>query len=201
VRPRSAKTGLVRLGVGLAMLGGLAGCGIRATSVPVDAGAAPTRVSCALPGAGPSTDALGMTTVQVYLVCAHRVSPVQRAVPERRLDRMETARLLLTELQRKPDQAEEQGGFASQVPGGIHLTGPAPGDPPETLRLDKDPDDLPSYAVGQLVCTFADPQAGASDHSVVLGGPDLRIPARRYDCDDALRTSPDAGPTAGSPVS
>ncbi len=178
----------------------LSGCGIRATSVPVDAGPAPTRVSCALPDSGASTDALGMMTVQVYLLCSQRLSPVQRSVRERRLDRVETARLLLGELQRRPDRSEDRGGFVSEVPDDLIVSGPAVGDPPEALRLDQDPQELPMYAVGQLVCTFADTQAGSTDHSVVLGGPDPRSAVRRYRCDDDLRTDPDAGPSAGTPV-
>ncbi|MCQ4045511.1 hypothetical protein ACFOSC_01905 [Streptantibioticus rubrisoli] len=188
---------LLGAGVVLALALGTAGCGIRATSVPVDAGAAPTRVSCDQPRTASST-ARGTVTVDVYLVCSQRVSPVRRVVPDRHSDRLATARTLLAELLRKPDQAEERGGFASEVPGGLSVNGPFPGDPAETLRLNQDPDDLPSYAVGQLVCTFAGTAAGAADRSVVLGGPDRGVPPLRYRCDDALRTRPDAGSTEGT---
>lgn len=188
------------LGGVLALAGLLTGCGIQATSVPVDAGAAPSRVACAFPSPGPGGFTDGTTTVRVYLVCSQRVSPVQRRVRERRLDRVETARLLLDELERKPDGPEMSAGFASEVPHGLGVSDRAPGDPSGTLRLDQDPRDLPSYAVGQLVCTFADSLQGSPDDFVVLGGPDPRVPARRYVCDDALRTSPDAGPTAGTPL-
>ncbi|GAA1883561.1 hypothetical protein [Streptantibioticus ferralitis] len=193
-----------RLGAGLALLAlllGTAGCGIRATSVPVDAGAAPTRVSCDQPRTGASAKAPGMVVADVYLVCSQRVSPVRRMVPDRHQDRLGTARMLLAELQRKPDQAEERGGFASEVPGGLTVTAPFPGDPPETLRLNQDPDDLPSYAVGQLVCTVAGTVAGAADRSVVLGGPDKNMAPLRYRCDDGLRTRPEAGSTEGTKVS
>ncbi len=183
---------------GVLLAAGTAGCGIRATSVPVDAGAAPSRVSCAVPQAAPATRSPGTLTADVYLVCSQRVSPVRRTVRDLGGDRLGTARILLAELQRKPEQAEEKGGFASEVPGGLTVGGPAPGDPPESLRLSQEPEDLPSYAVGQLVCTFAGTAAGAADRSVVLGGPDPGTPARRYRCDDALRTRPDAGSTAGS---
>ncbi|WP_199239371.1 hypothetical protein [Streptomyces sp. ICBB 8177] len=200
-----AVTRALRLTLGLAVLGGAAaGCGIRATAVPVDAGPAPTRVSCALPRASASDDAAGLTSAEVYLVCSQRVSPVQRAVPAKALNqsgRLNAARLLLAELERKPDQAEEKGGFATEVPGGLQVSGPAQGDPAATLRLDQDPDDLPSYAMGQLVCTFAGTPAGDSGRTVVLGGPDPHVPPRRYTCDETMRTVPDAGTTAGKPVS
>ncbi|MDF3291167.1 hypothetical protein [Streptomyces silvisoli] len=191
---------LLGAGVVLALALGTAGCGIRATSVPVDAGAAPTRVSCDQPRTAPS-QAPGRVAVDVYLVCSQRVSPVRRIVSDQHQDRLGTARTLLTELQHKPDQAEEKGGFASEVPGGLTVSGPFPGDPAEALRLNQDPDDLPSFAVGQLVCTFAGTAAGAADRSVVLGGPDRSTPALRYRCDDALRTRPDAGATEGARAS
>ncbi|AEW96156.1 lipoprotein [Streptantibioticus cattleyicolor NRRL 8057 = DSM 46488] len=196
--------GLTRRGwraAGAALLLGTvaAGCGIRATSVPVDAGAAPSRVSCAVPEAAATATARpGTTTAAVYLVCSQRVSPVQRVVARPGGDRLATARLLLAELERKPDPAEEHGGFTSEVPGGLAVRGPADGDPPEALRLSQDPDDLPSYAVGQLVCTFAGTAAGAGDRSVVLGGPDPHHRVERYRCDDALRTQP-LPPSASTP--
>ncbi|MCQ4082504.1 hypothetical protein NGB36_18325 [Streptomyces sp. RB6PN25] len=191
-------------------LSAVAGCGIRSTSVPVDAGAAPSRVSCAVPLSGTSTPATGSAGVQgaqrtqgvqIYLVCAQRVAPVERIIPRLPTDRLATARLLLAELQSKPDAAEENGGFASEVPGGLSVSGPAHGDPADTLRLNQDPDGLPSFAAAQLVCTFAGTAAGSTDHSVVLGGPDDSVPPRRYQCDDAMRTRPDAGATAGTSVS
>ncbi len=191
---------LLGAGVVLALALGTAGCGIRATSVPVDAGPAPARVSCDQPR-GTASPAPATVTVDVYLVCSQRISPVRRAVSDRNKDRLGTARTLLTELQRKPYQAEERGGFTSEVPGGLTVNGPFPGDPAETLRLNQDPDDLPSFAVGQMVCTFAGTAAGAADRSVVLGGPDRSTPALRYRCDDALRTHPDAGATEGTRAS
>lgn len=180
----------------------LSGCGIQSTPVPVDAGPAPTRVSCALPDRPEPGDgtAFGAATVRLYLVCSQRLSPVRRAIRGRRIGHVETARLLLGELETDPDPAEEKAGFSSEVPDGLGVTGPDPGDPPGALRLDQDPVQLPSYAVGQLVCTFADTEAGASGDSVVLGGPRAGSATRRYTCDDALRTDPDAGPTAGTPV-
>ena len=182
-------------------LSAVAGCGIRATSVPVDAGAAPSRVSCAVPLSEASTPTAGSAKVQVYLVCAQRVSPVGRIVQALPTDRLAAARLLLAQLQSKPDTAEENGGFASEVPGGLSISGPAGGDPAGTLRFNQAPDGLPSFAAAQLVCTFAGTAAGAAEGGVVLGGPDDTIPPRRYRCDEALRTRPDAGATAGTSVS
>jgi hypothetical protein len=192
-------------------LSSTAGCGIRATNVPVDAGAAPSRVSCAIPPSRPSAPAAGSVDAQIYLVCAQRVSPVDRIVPalptsrpatdRPATNRLDIARLLLAELQSRPDPAEEKGGFASEVPGGLSIGGPTESDPAGTLRLNQDPNDLPSFATAQLVCTFAGTAAGAADHSVVLGGPDVSVPPRRYQCDDALRTRSDAGATAGTSVS
>ena len=60
----------------LAALGGMAsaGCGIRATSVPVDAGAGPTRVSCAVPD-GPRTSPSPSSSPSVAPPAAPSVSP------------------------------------------------------------------------------------------------------------------------------
>jgi hypothetical protein len=193
---RAAALALVVAAAGL-----LAGCGVRATPVPVDAGAAPTRVACALPSPRSTGDAFGTTTMRVYLVCGQRLSPVEREVRDRRSSRVATARLLLDELEREPDGAEARAGFASEVPIGLGVSGPAHGDPPDALRLGQDPRELPSYAVGQVVCTFADALEGAAGDPVVLGGPDSATAPRRYVCDDALRGDPDAGPTAGVPLS
>ena len=177
------------------LAGALAGCGIRATSVPVDAGAAPTRESCGAPEGGQPTDAVGMMTVRVYLVCGRRLVPVERMVRDRQLNQLGLARLLMTELERKPDRAEERSGFASAVPEGLNVTGPAIGDPEGTLRLDQNPDELSSSAIVQLVCTFADAQSGSASRPVLLGGPDIRLQPHPYPCDN-LRSVPLSGPTS-----
>jgi hypothetical protein len=179
----------------------LAGCGIRATNVPVDAGPAPDRVSCTAPRTPPpsgSADLGDKVYSDLYLLCGQRVSPVRRAVPGPLTGHLATARALLAELKRKPDAAEENSGFATEVPGDITADGPAGGDPPETLRLGQDPRELPSYVLAQLVCTFAGTAAGGQDLTVVLGGPPAGGPARRYRCDETLRSAPDAGATAGT---
>jgi len=192
-RPAAARPAAAALG--LALL--LTGCGIRATSVPVDAGAAPARHSCDPPADEPPGTA-DTIPVQVYLVCSQRLTPVPRSVPGRTLDAVSEARMLLQELQRVPLPAEVKGGFASDVPARLSVTAGDPGDPAGTLRLDRDPVDLPAYAVGQLVCTLTGTTAGSDGLSVLLGGPLPGSPVRRYACDDALRTDPDAGPTAGT---
>lgn len=231
----------------LALLGALttltAACGIRATSVPVDAGAAPSRVGCVLPQdpadperpeslSGGGTD----RTVRVYLVCGSRVSPVERQVhmPGGRsaAERLPVARTLLKELQRRPTAPEGTAGFETAVPDGLTVQGPADGDPDEALRLSRPLDELPSYALAQLVCTYADTAAADADDGVVLGGPvdgkrtnggrpaaqDGRAtrtdaeaedrdaarasaaPLKRFECDTALRTRPQAADTAGTQV-
>ncbi|KOG86172.1 hypothetical protein ADK38_32535, partial [Streptomyces varsoviensis] len=65
----------------LVVAGGLlAGCGIRGTSVPVDAGSAPSRATCVVrPGGGESASADGQA-VSVYLVCASQLLPVTRTL-------------------------------------------------------------------------------------------------------------------------
>ncbi|MDI5967370.1 hypothetical protein [Streptantibioticus silvisoli] len=183
----------------LALGAALSGCGIRATAVPVDAGAAPTRGTCVLPAAAPARAGTHRLNVQVYLVCGGRLFPVSRTLP-RMGKGLRLAQVLLAELEQPPDAAEEKGGFASEMPGGLMVL-PADGsDPASTWRLSEPPDSLPAYAVGQLVCTFAGALSGGTGHPVLLGGLDPKIAPRSYTCDEALRTNPDAGPTAGTPV-
>ncbi|SFL22921.1 hypothetical protein [Streptomyces pini] len=191
----------------------LGGCGIRSTPVPVDAGPAPSRASCAAPaaeeGRGPGD---GSVRADVFLVCGGTVSAVERTVapggsesgsesgPDARL---ETARELLEELRRNPSRAEREAGFGSSVPGDLEVTGPGDGDPGGTLRLSRDPGGLPSFALAQIVCTLTGTAAAGRDGSVVLGGPvrdDGGEPPLRYSCTDALRGSPEAAKTAGTPL-
>ncbi|MFP8885997.1 hypothetical protein [Streptomyces mangrovi] len=201
----------------------LGGCGIRSTPVPVDAGPAPSRASCAAPAAeeerGPGD---GSVRADVFLVCGGTVSAVGRTVapggseqgpapesgsesdPESGPDaRLETARELLRELRRNPSRAEREAGFGSSVPGDLEIGGPVDGDPGGTLRLSRDPGGLPSFALAQIVCTLTGTAAAGRDGSVVLGGP-VRDgggePPLRYSCTDALRGSPEAAKTAGTPL-
>ncbi|RCG19425.1 hypothetical protein DQ392_11810 [Streptomyces reniochalinae] len=204
----------------LCVLAALAtGCGIRATSVPVDAGAAPSRVGCVLPDEHESPRAGdARSLVRVYLVCGTRVSPVEREVrmPQGRssAQRLPVARKLLQELERQPRTLEGAAGFTTDVPDGLTVESGAEGDPDEALRLNRPPDELPSFALAQLVCTYADTAAADADDGVVLGGPagspsddgdedaagETKAPLKRYECDAALRARPEAAETAGTQV-
>lgn len=173
--------------VGLLTVTALAtGCGIRATSVPVDAGAAPSKVGCALPEAHSSPDRSARTeVVRVYLVCRSRVAPVEREVrmPGGRSssERLPVARKLVEDLKRSPDSAEDTAGFETAVPQELTVSGGTDGDTDEALRLSVPPGELPPFALAQLVCTLADTAAADANHGVVLGGP--AGPADREDGD------------------
>lgn len=194
----------------LAVLGALtSGCGIRSTSVPVDAGAAPSRVGCVLPGDRETAgqNGKGNLPVRVYLACGSRVSPVERRVVLPHGDdseKLPVARGLLDALQAEPDAEEESAGFRTAVPRELNVEAPREGDPPGAVRLSTPLKDLPSFALAQIVCTYADTAASGSDRSVVLGGPAESDSAgeklRRFECGTALRTRPDAAATAGTPV-
>jgi hypothetical protein len=180
------------------------GCGIRGTSVPVDAGAAPSRASCQVSGyRGPAEDSANTAPVEVFLVCGSQILPVNRTVlvPRQVLakDRLRTARILLGELRARPTASEEEAGFSTEVPGALEVDGARARDPEGTLRLSKAPDELPSYALAQIVCTYAATALAGKDRSVVLGGPE-NDPPRRYVCTDSLRTRPNAAPPVGTPV-
>ncbi|WP_431948890.1 hypothetical protein [Actinacidiphila sp. bgisy167] len=190
---------LVLLGVVL-----LAGCGIRTTSVPVDAGPAPSRVSCAVPDEEATTTATASAsprglTARVYLVCSAQVAAVSRSVRAEGLDRLGTAALLLRELQRKPRAGEASAGFTTAVQGDLAVGRPRRGDPRGSLRLSAPLSDLPPFALAQVVCTYAGSAVGSGDGSVLLGGSD-GTPVRRYTCTGDLRTDPEAAETAGTAV-
>lgn len=206
---RSARDRTIRAAALLAALvtAATCGCGIRSTTVPVDAGPAPTRVSCAVPQATVSPQTPGATVVKVYLVCSALVAQVTRTVTDVTgprpgpVSRLAGAHELLGQLQRRPSAGEADAGFATEVPGNLDLTGPVPGDPKDSLRLSLPLDELPSFALAQLVCTFAAaPGVSAEDRSVLLGGPNATDPVKRYSCTSALRTRPDAADTAGTAV-
>lgn len=182
-----------------------AGCGIRGTSVPVDAGGAPSRVSCKAPvspapsaSAGTDTDADPGSQAIVYLVCGSALAQVERAVPPSKADdpRLPTARALLHELQREPSADEEKAGFSSALPRDVKVTGPRDGDPADALRLSIRPDDLPSFALAQLVCTYGASPALGRTHAAVLGGPGDDT-AHRYDCSADVLANPDIAENAG----
>lgn len=199
-----------------------AGCGIRTTSVPVDAGPAPSRVSCAVPDRPRATatatvsasvpaspPASGSTTAPapssaeslatVYLVCSSQVADVHRIVALAGLTRLGTAVALLRELQQRLGMAEATAGFGTAVQGDLAVEGPHPGDPRDALRLSAPVSELPPFALAQLVCTYAADPSLSSDGSVVLGGSD-DAKVRRFTCTSALRTDPGAAETAGTAV-
>ncbi len=182
----------------LSLLAGLlTGCGIRATEVPTDFGPAPSRVHCSLTDPEVTTQTTRGVPVQVFLLCGSSLVSVDRAVrvPDGAADsarRVLVAQGLFDELAESPSVAEKEAGFTTDVRGGMKVSGPAPGDPDDTLRLSTSPGDLTSYALAQLVCTFSDSAAAEGDGSVVLGGPDDGRP-RRYECTDEVRARPDAG--------
>ncbi|MGP3982103.1 hypothetical protein [Streptomyces sp. KR80] len=183
---------------------GSGGCGIRGTSVPVDAGPAPSRASCEVSGDRASADGSGDATgVQVHLICSTQILSVDRTVrvPADVIarDPGQAARALLQELQKEPTVPEKEAGFSSEVPDSLAVDGPREGDPEQTLRLSRSPDELPAYALAQLVCTFAEAPATGEDHAVVLGGPADDAP-ERYRCTESLRSRPDAPPALGVPV-
>lgn len=192
---------------GLAIAGlGLAGCGIQASTVPVDVGAAPSRVSCDTP-AKPSA---GTSTVQgiratVELVCGAQLVGVERVVPipEKKPSRdavVLVSQALLEALQREPSPQERDAGFTTGVPAGLTAAAPRPGDPAGTVRLSRKPEDLPPVALSQIVCTLSDSEAvSAGPGPVVLGGPDSD-PPRAWECSAAVRSRPEAVPTLGDVV-
>ncbi|WP_267246192.1 hypothetical protein [Streptomyces sp. PR69] len=191
----------------------LSGCGIRTTQVPVDAGAAPSRVSCEVSDedAAPETRTDGLS-VRVYLMCASQLEQVDRVaqIPEEKaaVSTLLIARALLDELAEQPSQAEQEAGFATHVSEPIGLNGPRAGDPAGTLRLTRQPEDLPAGALAQIVCTFAENGVAVAEDSVVLGGPGEYEP-RGYRCDARAKERPEGPvptlsalpPAAGSPAS
>jgi hypothetical protein len=173
----------------------LVGCGIRSTQVPTDFGPAPSRMPCALSGADLSALAGRGIPVQVFLLCASQLVTVDRAVriPDGTAEakrRVLVAQGLLDQLAMKPSPAERQAGYTTDVVGGIKVSGPRGKDPADTFRLSTRVQDLTSYALAQIVCTFANSEATAADDgAVVLGGPDDR-PLRRYECTAEVRSRP-----------
>ncbi|WP_282695790.1 hypothetical protein [Streptomyces sp. CC208A] len=171
-----------------------AGCGIRTTSVPVDAGAAPSRVPCDVPEAsGPDHG----VPVRAFLVCGSQLEPVDRRSPQPEDkasgDPVRTASALLAQLLADPSEAERQAGFTTAVRAPLKVAGGRAGDPAGTLRLSRQPEDLAPTALSQLVCTFAESSAGAGGHTVLLAGPGA-YPPKRYRCTTELRERPESAP-------
>jgi hypothetical protein len=182
------------LGTAGLVLTGLTGCGIRATQVPTDFGAAPSRVPCSLSEPDLSTQTSRGVPVQVFLLCGSSLVAVDRTVrvPDGSADaerRVIVAQGLLDQLAQSPSASEKAAGYTTDVRGGMAVTGPRDGDPEDTLRLSTAPGDLTSYALAQIVCTLSDSAAAEGDGSVVLGDPGTG-PLRRYACTDEVRSRP-----------
>ncbi|MEU2063132.1 hypothetical protein [Streptomyces sp. NPDC013455] len=189
----------VRRLLALPLLGALlTGCGIRPTEVPTDFGPAPSRVPCSLTATDQSAQSSRGVPVQVFLLCGASLVAVDRTVrvPEGTPDarrRVIVAQGLLDQLAAAPSAAERSAGYTTYVPGGTNVTGPAPKDPEDTLRLSTPPSRLTAYALAQLVCTLSDSAATEGDGSVILGGPaggPDSGPPRRYECTDEVRDHP-----------
>ncbi|WUS98847.1 hypothetical protein OHA46_20165 [Streptomyces sp. NBC_00708] len=173
------------------------GCGIRTTSVPVDAGAAPSRVPCAMPAEDVASQAEQGIPVQVYLVCASQLVAVDRAVQvqEAKSDRLRIATALLDELRVRPTADERRAGFSTDVPKSLRVSGPHAGDAKDALRLSEQPEDLPAEALAQIVCTFTESEPLTTGETVTLGGPG-NYPARGYLCTTETKASPKAVPSS-----
>ncbi|MFE5766809.1 hypothetical protein ACFQ7O_00345 [Streptomyces sp. NPDC056485] len=177
-------------------------CGIRATTVPVDVGAAPSRVSCDTPQ--PQTEVQGFRAT-VELVCGSQLVGVERVVPvpEKKPVREPVAlaaEALLEALEREPSAQERDAGFTTGVPGGLTVAPALAGDPAGTIRISRKPEDLPPVALSQVVCTLAGSEAvSAGPGPVVLGGPDTD-PPRAWECTEAVRSRPESVPTLGELV-
>ncbi|MET8244898.1 hypothetical protein ABZV31_11035 [Streptomyces sp. NPDC005202] len=183
----------------------LTGCGIRATEVPTDFGAAPSRVPCSLTEPDISTQSSRGVPVQVFLLCGSSLVTVDRTVrvPDGTADakrRVIVAQGLLDQLAETPSVSEKEAGYTTDVRGGMTVSGPAPGDPEDALRLSTTPSDLTSYALAQIVCTFSDSAAAEGDGSVILGGPAGK-PLRRYECTSEVRSRPGSAKPPSTEVS
>ncbi|RKT06522.1 hypothetical protein BX286_4564 [Streptomyces sp. 3211.6] len=201
---RKRRTHAALLGAGALALA-LTGCGIRATTVPVDVGPAPSRVSCDTPDLPPGQSGVQGFRAKVELVCGSQLVAVERVVPvpEKRTGREPVAlvaQALLEELERPLSEQEREGGFTTGVRDGLTSVPARPGDPAGTVRLSRKPEDLPPVALAQIVCTLSASDAiSAGPGPVVLGGPDAD-PPRAWECTDAVRNRPESAPTLGELV-
>ncbi|GGS55475.1 MULTISPECIES: hypothetical protein [Streptomyces] len=189
LRPRGRPA--VSLAGLLAVAALVSGCGIRTTSVPVDAGAAPSRVPCRLPSSDVATRSPDSVGAEVYLVCASQLVTVERPMPADAVgaEPVKVARALLKEVQQAPSASERRAGFTTAVPAGLRVDPSRDGDPAGTLRLSSQPEDLSAEALAQLVCTYAESDALVRDGSVVLGGPG-DYPPRGYLCTSQTKSRP-----------
>ncbi|MFF9569701.1 GerMN domain-containing protein [Streptomyces sp. NPDC014685] len=177
----------------------LSACGIRSTSVPVDAGAAPSQVPCTTSAKNVATQDLRGVPVQVYLICSSQLVTVDRTVRTTDgsgVDRIRLAQELLDELRQKPPAAERKAGYSTTVPETLRVGPARTGDRTGTLRLTKQPEDLQSEALAQIVCTYAESESLAPDGTVMLGGPGKYEP-RGYLCTSEMKARPQAVPDLG----
>ncbi|MDQ0794379.1 hypothetical protein [Streptomyces sp. B1I3] len=176
-----------------------AGCGIRSTSVPVDAGAAPSRVPCRTTSGSVDAPPPRTVAVRVHLVCASQLVTVERTVEvdESRSDPLPVAQLLLSELRQEPSADERRAGFSTAVPAQLRVSGARKGDPKGTLRLSEQPEDLPAEALAQVVCTYAESEPLGPGDSVLLGGPGNYAP-RNYLCTAETKSRPENVPTVSA---
>ncbi|MFE2290169.1 hypothetical protein [Streptomyces sp. NPDC059452] len=188
---RLRRNGAVALGAVLMAAVLASGCGIRTTTVPVDAGAAPSRVPCKLPSADVTTRSPDSVVAPVYLLCASQLVTVDRPVAADAAgsDRQAAARALLDQVRRTPTESERRAGFSTAVPAGLQVEPARDGDPAGTVRLSSQPEDLSGEARAQLVCTYAESKALVTDGSVFLGGPGP-YPARPYLCTSQTKSRP-----------
>lgn len=169
----------------------VSGCGIRTTSVPVDAGPAPSRVPCRLSSSDVATRSPDTVSTRVYLVCTSQLVTAERpvAADATGTDPLVVARALLAEVQQAPSANERRAGFTTAVPAGLRVAPARDGDPAGAVRLSSLPEDLSAEALAQLVCTYAESEALVRDGSVVLGGPG-DYPPRGYLCTSQTKSRP-----------
>ncbi|MFF4244164.1 hypothetical protein ACFYY2_06785 [Streptomyces sp. NPDC001822] len=198
-RPKGGRRRTGALAVLVACAALASGCGIRSTSVPVDAGAAPSRMPCRTAASGASAPPPGSVSVRIHLLCASQLATVERtvALDESRSGRLLVAQALLDELEREPSADERRAGFSSDVPVGLRVSAARKGDPEGALRLSEQPEDLPSEALAQVVCTFTESDGIGSGGSVLLGGPGRYAP-RGYLCTAETKARPAEVPTLGA---
>ncbi|MET9591082.1 hypothetical protein ABZY45_08930 [Streptomyces sp. NPDC006516] len=194
--PRRAAVALAAVVAGAALA---AGCGIRSTTVPVDAGAAPSRMPCRTASGEVPAPPPQSVSVRIYLVCASQLVTVDRTVEldESRSGRLAVAQALLGELQQEPSAGERRAGFSTVVPAGLRVSGPRKGDPEGTLRLGEQPEDLPAEALAQVVCSYAETETLGTGGAVLLGGPGDYAP-RGYLCTTETKNRPADVPTVGA---
>ncbi|MDI2130959.1 hypothetical protein [Yinghuangia seranimata] len=176
----------------------VAGCGIRATEGPVNAGEPAKRPS---PQGTTPSGVVGRH--QIYLVRDGRPQPVLRGDP---VDiqipqpgstkvpvpddpqRMSQIDRLLRELVKGPSADERAQGWTTALPsGGVGPAEPQPGDPADLVRLDVEPSSLSPLGLGQVVCTLQ--HASHAEVVPLAGRLGLGKPMR---CGDFL-----AGPVPG----